>query len=270
MTDLDTIYQKKQAIDSWTIQNHFSLPNRAMNFGDGLFETMVSKNGSIQFLEHHLSRLMEGMHILKLNFTQIDVEDLVALIKADFPEGDFRLRWNVFRSGSGKYTPASNLISQSIEVLPFQPAPLVKKLAGISKEVKLFPTPWANCKTLNALPYILANQERVDHDWDEIILLDNRGFVSEAGASNIFWLSENIIYTPSLSCSCINGVSRRVIIQRLAEKKITLVEGEFQIGSMIGADSLVVSNATGISSLSQLDGNNYSTDLQSILTKLFY
>jgi branched-subunit amino acid aminotransferase/4-amino-4-deoxychorismate lyase len=268
MIDIDTIYQKQLAWESWSLQNHWPVPNRAMNFGDGLFETMLTSNGTIRFLEEHISRLTHGMNILKLNHRLIQVEELAELIKTDFPTGKYRIRWNVFRAGKGKYTSCSDAISQSLEVSAFQQAPSLKKRAGISSEVHLYPSLWANCKTLNALPYILASQERVAKNWDEIVLLDNRGFVSEAGASNIFWEVEGRIFTPSLSCSCINGISRRVILNKFVTSNNPVLEGEFKVGSLLKANSIAVSNVTGISSVQQLGDDIYTSDLQVILSKL--
>lgn len=253
----------------WESQDNIPVPNRGLNFGDGVFETMYWNGDSIRFFDQHMARLEEGMKALNLSFAEIDGEELVGFMKIRFLNEKLRLRWNIFRAGSGKYTPGTAAVIQLLEVGEFKPAPSIKRRFGISQLIRLFPTAWSHCKTLNALPYVLANQERHANGWDEIILLDHRGYLSEAGSSNLFWMKDGHIFTPSLSCSCINGVSRRVILKQIHHEGIAVVEGEFKLGALEEADQVFVSNSSGISYLAEYGMGKYSTDSQRFLSRLF-
>ncbi len=173
---------------TWVSGDMLKFPNRAMNFGDGLFETMVMEKGEIRFLDKHIERLMGGMQLLDLDREAIDVSALLDFLKIKFPIEKKRVRWNVFRAGEGKYTPEDSEVFQTLQITEFSAPPSVKQKVDVSHKIQLFPTLWSSFKSLNALPYVLANQERKERGLDEIILLDARGFISEAGASNIFWV----------------------------------------------------------------------------------
>jgi len=269
MSEIETVFSKAGKELEWTPINCFDVPNRAMNFGDGLFETMVFDRDHIRFSNHHIARLIHGLEILNLDDTRIDLSNLETFLNQTYFGQKLRVRWNVFRSGSGKYTPRGTGIDQMIQISSFVSAPEVKKRAFISESIKLFPTVWSGCKTLNSLPYILANQERLKVKMDEVILLDNRGFLSEAGSSNLFWRKGEQYFTPSLECSCLNGVARKVILEELISLELPIQVGEFLPGELGSADQVWVSNVTGISYLGRIDQKEYSTQPISIFQNFF-
>lgn len=74
---------------------------------------------------------------------------------------------------------------------------------------------------------ILANQEVVTSGYDEALLLDTEGFVSEGAGENIFVVRNNVIYTPDLG-SCLEGITRDTVMTlardlgyEVREKRIT-------------------------------------------------
>jgi branched-subunit amino acid aminotransferase/4-amino-4-deoxychorismate lyase len=269
MSEIETVFSKTGQETVWIPINSFDVPNRAMNFGDGLFETMVFDKNQIRFLNHHYARLSHGMKVLNLNGAGVDILGLESFLKKNFPEKKLRIRWNVFRSGGGKYTPQSFEISQTIQVSIFTPAPQIKENAFISDTIRLFPTVWSACKTLNSLPYVLANQERTEAKMDEVILLDHRGFLSEAGSSNLFWKKRGEYFTPSLDCSCLNGVARTVILEELIKQEYPIKVGEFLPEELKNADQVWVSNVAGISYLAQIGKEKYATEPDLLLQNLF-
>ncbi|RAI91536.1 branched-chain amino acid aminotransferase [Algoriphagus yeomjeoni] len=269
MIEIDTIFTNSLSGNDWVFLDSSEIPNRAMNFGDGLFETMVWDFKEIRFFEKHLKRLSGGMQLLNLDDSSINAEGLVQFLASNFPNQRKRVRWNVYRSGQGKYTPEGNEVKQMLQISEFKPAPKIKKKVDVSLKTQLFPNSWSAFKTLNALPYVLANQERKDRGLDEIILLDHRGYISESGASNIFWVKDKVVFTPALSCSCINGVSRQVILDYLVLKNIPFEEGEFLPSELEAADQAFISNCTGISYLESYNKTLFSTIPLQHLNDLF-
>ncbi|MEB2785672.1 aminotransferase class IV [Algoriphagus persicinus] len=259
MIEIETIFQKSSSSETWFCNDTMKAPNRASNFGDGLFETMVWDQTEIRFFEKHIERLLGGMQVLGLDTDAIDSSQLLGFLTANYSSQRKRVRWNVCRAGLGKYTPDSSEVFQLLQISEYRSAPAVKQVVDVSLKIQLFPTLWSAFKSLNALPYVLANQERKDRGLDEIILLDYRGYISEAGASNIFWVRDGIVYTPALSCSCINGVSRQIILEHLEQNSTPFVEGEFEPMELAYATHLFVSNCTGISYLESFRGKKFST-----------
>ena len=269
MSEIETVFSKSGKESEWTQIQSFHLPNRAMNFGDGLFETMIFARDHILFSNHHLARLNRGLEVLSMNEIDLDFESLEFFLHKNYPGQKLRVRWNVFRSGFGKYTPQNSRIEQTLQISTFISAPQVKTRAFFSRKIRLFPTVWSGCKTLNALPYVLANQERAEAKMDEVILLDYRGFLSEAGSSNLFWRKGGEYFTPSLECSCLNGVARKVILEELILLELPIKVGDFLPEELLDADQVWVSNVTGISYLAQIDQKEYSTDPLPVFQNLF-
>jgi branched-chain amino acid aminotransferase len=75
---------------------------------------------------------------------------------------------------------------------------------------------------------ILANMEALDDGYDEALLLDASGFVSEGAGENLFVIKKGVVYTPDLSAGALNGITRDTIFNicqdlglKLVEKRIT-------------------------------------------------
>ncbi len=75
---------------------------------------------------------------------------------------------------------------------------------------------------------ILANMEVTEEGYDEALLLDPSGFVSEGAGENIFIIKKGVVYTPDLSAGALNGITRDTILAicndlglKLIEKRIT-------------------------------------------------
>lgn len=269
MIEIETLYIKSKWDESWIRTANLAGINRAANFGDGLFETMLWDRDNLRFFDKHIERITGGMKILGLDTAPVDTSELTEFLGQNFPNQRKRVRWNIFRAGEGKYTPASSSVIQTLQLTEFTAAPRTKGKSDISNRIQLYPTIWSSFKTLNALPYVLANLERVERNLDEIILLDHRGFLSEAGASNLFWIKNDRVYTPSLSCSCINGVSRQILKEQLQVHSVTLIEGEFSPHELDTAELVFVSNCTGISYLKKFGSRDYSTVPPAYLEELF-
>ncbi|GAB3649572.1 aminotransferase class IV [Echinicola sediminis] len=260
MSEFNSILIKPGSPSRYEVIGHENA-NRAAFFGDGLFETMIFQNNKIRFADEHHQRLQEGLKQLKINPQGIStIGALENYLKTNFSDiQPLRIRWNVFRSGLGKYTPVSNNAQEIILIQAHAAPPKIKEKAYISREIKLSQSPWSHCKTLNALPYVMANIERSEKGMDEVILLDNRSMVSEAGAANIFWIKNNRYYTPSLSCSCIGGVGRKVLIDHLRANGITVLEGEFTTDVLLDADQVFTTNVTGIAYIKKIMETGFDT-----------
>ncbi|OEZ28511.1 branched-chain amino acid transaminase [Variovorax boronicumulans] len=71
---------------------------------------------------------------------------------------------------------------------------------------------------------ILANMEALDDGYDEALLLDASGFVSEGAGENIFVVKGGVVYTPDLSAGALNGITRNTILHICKDLGIELVQ----------------------------------------------
>lgn len=238
----------------------FNSQNRVFLYGDALFETIRMSEGKILFLENHVNRLLQGLHFFKykvpkkytLSFFKKEIKKIIA--------GNARIRVTVFRSSGGLYTPKNNRPLFLIEASPL-PSPLFllnkKGLnIGIFDQVKLPCSPISNYKTCNSLPYILAGLNKQERNLDDVILLNEKGRISEASSSNIFFIKKNKIITPSLSEGCVAGTMRKNILAIAAEKNYFIQESPIKLIQLKNAEEIWLTNAiSGIKWVAQIDQN---------------
>ena len=71
---------------------------------------------------------------------------------------------------------------------------------------------------------ILANMEALDDGYDEALLLDASGFVSEGAGENLFVVKGGVVYTPDLSAGALNGITRNTVLHICADLGLELVQ----------------------------------------------
>ena len=94
--------------------------------------------------------------------------------------------------------------------------------------------------------------EKEDAGFDDMIILDEKGRISELLYSNIFWIKNGIFYTPSLQTGCIKGVMRSYLIDKLIIDGITLREVNSPPEKLFLADHVIATNASGIRSVIEI------------------
>jgi branched-chain amino acid aminotransferase len=108
-----------------------------------------------------------------------------------------------------------------------------RKISGDS----LIPAAKATGQYLNS---ILAKIEVHKAGYQEAILLDDRGYVSECSGENIFIVRDGRISTPPLCAGNLDGINRRSVIQIAADRGLQLVERDFDRGELYLADEVFI------------------------------
>ncbi len=100
---------------------------------------------------------------------------------------------------------------------------------------------------------ILANQEVTAHGYDEALLLDTEGYVSEGAGENVFIVRNGILYTPDLA-SCLDGITRDSVIAIARDLGIEVREKRITRDEMYCADEAFFSGtAAEITPIRELD-----------------
>src|SRR5690606_17035395 len=194
--------------------------NRAFRYGDGLFETMRWMDGEVRFLHHHLDRLHEGMRMLQLEHAAACDERFVqtraeALIRKNNLEGQHvRLRLQVYRDGGGLYSPQQINAAYVMTASRLDPDDVNHRKLGliidVYSEYRKPASELSKLKSVNALVYVMAGLYRKKKGLDDVLLLNQDGFLCESLSSNVFVWYDKKLYTPTLSEGCIDGVMRKV------------------------------------------------------------
>ncbi len=101
---------------------------------------------------------------------------------------------------------------------------------------------------------ILANMEALDDGYDEALLLDASGFVSEGAGENIFVVKNGVVYTPDLSAGALNGITRNTILHVCKDLGIELVQKRITRDEVYIADeAFFTGTAAEVTPIRELD-----------------
>jgi branched-chain amino acid aminotransferase len=122
----------------------------------------------------------------------------------------------------------------------------------------------------NYLNSILATQDAKQRGFDEAILLDQSGNVSEAPGENIFLVKNNKLVTPSLSSSALDGITRRSIITLAKDMKLKIKTQKVSKKELKMADEIFLSGtAAEITPVIKIDKKKIGEGKVGNITKLF-
>ena len=229
--------------------------NRSFLYGDGIFETIIIKNGHIRFWNYHNDRLHKALKVLEIDLSFLpnckeiiyELIDINSFVNA-------RVKLQVWRADGGLYEPLYNEPNVLITMKNWD----VEKRTNIKKcsfsdSVYLNHSTTSPYKTCNSLPYIIAANERKKRSLEELIILDSRGNVAECCSSNIFWTDGIQYFTPSLKTGCVDGIMRRHVIAKAEMNGIKIIEGEFLKEDLIASKAVFCCNVTGVTPIVQID-----------------
>ena len=101
---------------------------------------------------------------------------------------------------------------------------------------------------------ILANMEALDDGYDEALLLDASGFVSEGAGENLFVVKDGVIYTPDLSAGALNGITRNTVMHIAKDLGIEVVQKRITRDEIYIADeAFFTGTAAEVTPIRELD-----------------
>ena len=101
---------------------------------------------------------------------------------------------------------------------------------------------------------ILANMEATDDGYDEALLLDASGFVSEGAGENIFVVKNGVVYTPDLSAGALNGITRNTVFHICKDLGLEVVQKRITRDEVYIADeAFFTGTAAEVTPIRELD-----------------
>ncbi len=195
----------------------------------GIFETVRIEKGRAVLLSLHFDRLRKGASFLDIPLG-LSLEDFAEIILSGCSNDSCLVRFTLFSDGSYTVSGRPCVKRDSVKLLPlysvrrnFSPLSLVKKL-----------------DIMDSL-YALGVAEK--KGYDEAVLFDPCGFLSEAAFANIFFLKGGVLFTPSLKTGCLPGTRRTFLIDLCREMGISVIEGFFRLEELLQADEVFITSA---------------------------
>lgn len=214
--------------------------SQAFMFGYGLFETSKVLNGKILFLDEHIKRLEEGCKTigLSLNTEKNKIVDEAYRLLELKGVKDGVLKILYAKDNNENYlllTTRENSYSEEHYSNGFKL--MFSELKRNQNSILTY------VKSNNYMENILAKEIATDNGFDEVIFLNTDGFISEGAVSNIFWIKDNAVYTPSVECGLLQGIVREKILVSLNRLGLKTNIGKFTKSDLIDADEVFITNS---------------------------
>jgi 4-amino-4-deoxychorismate lyase len=228
------------------------LPDRGLQFGDGLFETLLLRNGRPLFEPLHLERLAHGLSRLAFPAcVEASAGHLATACAAIAAKGwDWAsLRITVTRGAGprGYATPADPAPRFIVSAAPLsRDGATMLPAASVATSDVRWPTQplLAGIKHLNRLEQVLAATEAARRGVDEVLMLDQPGRPLSMSAGNLFAVFGDRVVTPPLSDCGIAGTRRRLVMEQWAPAiGLAVEESHLSIAELYRSDEIFFSNS---------------------------
>ncbi|MCX5667068.1 MAG: aminotransferase class IV [Candidatus Omnitrophica bacterium] len=279
-----------------------SVFDRGFMYGDGVFETMRGYAGVVFKLDEHLDRLLRSLKIMKIippyskrclkvaiyetlkanrhcEGTKYPKQSLKGIASSPSAPRNDRLFSAYIKvivtRGEGRFgishkdifSPNVVITAKDFEGYPgwMFDVGLSANITGVQNEGSIT----SRIKTLNYLPYILARADAQDRGFDEAILTNTKGFITEAATSNIFIVKKSRLITPSIESGILPGITRGVIINIAKKMQISVKEKLVTRRELLGVDEIFLTNSLAeVLPVTRVDSKPVGTGLVGDITKL--
>ena len=228
-----------------------SVFDRGFLYGDGVFETMRSYAGVVFKLDEHLDRLYKSLSVvkIKLPYRKRQLKDAIYRSLQVNALKSAYIRLTVTR-GEGRFSIdykddfKPNVVIVAKE---FGEYPEDMYARGISAKVSKIRhneySPVSKIKSLNFLNYILARLDAKAQGFDEAILANTKGHITEGATTNIFLVKDEALMTPPPESGIIPGVTREVILKIARKLRLKIREREVSYKDLLNSDEVFLTNS---------------------------
>lgn len=222
--------------------------DRAVYFGDGIYEASLARGGKIFALEEHLNRYFSSAAMLGIRpgHSPEELSDILNSLLPQVEDDELMVYWQLSR-GTGPrghaFLPPNIPANLLVTLTPRKANPLTAPLRLISAEDTRFLH--CNIKTLNLIPNVMVS-ERAKQSGCEEAVLHRSGRVTECCHSNISILTNGIFQTAPTDHLILPGISRAHLIAQCRTLNIPVKEEAFTLPQLMQADEVIVSSSGGL------------------------
>ena len=244
----------------------------AMLYGRGVFTTLAIYDANPFLWSKHWQRL--STHATKLDIdysgcTEKSVGDALQKLIAVNQVKDGRARV-ILLARSGRDLWKTRMPGgKKTDLLIMTGDPPKAPPNGMSLAVSPYRTstfsPLTGIKSLNYLSNVLAWEEAQSRDFDEAVVLNERGEIASATTANLFWVKDGTVHTPALSTGAVAGITRECVIDVASKHFIPLLEGVYEMADLTDADEIfLTSSSLGVAQVTTFDFRRYAVEPTSV------
>ncbi len=226
--------------------------------GDGIFESLVVRDGKARNVTRHLERFQASAAALDLPAPHLDKwEEATRLALEEFGEGEGKCTWTFTRGRASTGIPSAWLVLEPIDA-----ATLEARAKGV--RVRTAERTWAlvqgegaahnAAKTVNYAATMAELRAAAREGFDDVIFLDGAGHVLEGSRSTVITQKGQKLRTPAAP-GIIAGTTQKAIFELARERGYRCKDKEMDVDYLRGADSVwLVSSARGPVRVTHLNG----------------
>lgn len=211
------------------------------NFGQGVFETILIKNKPV-FLDEHINRLITGIHMLDIQNT-INKEYILEVID----------KFNISNCALKIIVTDKNVVVITRNI-NYKDRDYIEGFKLKTTNVRRNPfSTITYTKSLNFAENIIEKKKVLKDGFNEVLFLNIYNEIAEGSISNIFFVKDNSIFTPSVECGILEGIMRKWVVNNF-EVNV----GRFGIEDIKSADEVFITNSIiGIMKVIRIDETSY-------------
>lgn len=239
MTEIQAIYQGKLNPLSAVKVSPLS---RAYTFSDSIYEVIPYFLGKPLCFQKHFDRIKTSALLMDLDINfEIIYSDLKKLEKS-FIDQDGYIYYQISR---GIDALRSHIYEDSLDEETFGYAvehnfnPQTLKVS-VCEDIR-----WQRCdiKSTSLLGNVLSMNQAKKDGCNEVIM-HKANLLTEGGASNIFFATDDFIYTPSLANNILPGITRELLIEEIRNLGLNFEEGDYGVEELSSAKSIWLTSST--------------------------
>lgn len=249
-------------------------------YGDGIYETLRVYEGVVFMFDEHLERLFRSASLIGLDLTR-SASDMKAAVYDTLTANSLRnatVRITVSR-GPGPIgldpelckEPTFLVITNDFRRYPasFYEQGISVIISSVRRNLREALSP--QIKSLNFLNNILAKIEARRRDAYEAVMLNASGYLTEGTISNLFFVTDGMLCTPSVECGILDGITRGIAIDLAVRNGITVREGELTVSALSAASEVFLTNTSmEVMPVGKVDERPYSVGpLTALLMRAF-
>lgn len=226
--------------------------------GWGVFSTIRVIDGVLFAFERHFERMRRDAARMRVPFPGSPAEiekPLLELVEANRAY-QATLRVVVVRNRGGMWEGPA--VDRDFDLIAFTTD--LKDWGGaarltVVRNARFAASPFAGTKILSWSYNLAWLEEAQSRGWDEALLLNERGEVSECTSANVFLCEGNRIWTPPLDSGCLPGVTREILLHELAVPGVSIGERRLTVSDLEAADEVFITSTTrGLLPVSEIEG----------------
>ena len=216
--------------------------SRAYTFSDSVYEVIPFYSFLPIAFKQHISRLQNSCDALSIS---INIDTISSEITSLIKKSNLENGYVYYQISRGIDTLRSHMYEDSLDEETFGYAVehnfnSQKLKVSLCEDVR-----WQRCdiKSTSLLGNVLSMNQAKKDGCNEVIM-HKSNFITEGGASNIFFATDDCIYTPSLANNILPGITRELLIKEIRKIGLKFEEGDYSVDELSNAKSIWLTSST--------------------------